>query len=121
MEKHVDIFITNIQLHVTEPRSPISPGRAIEKAVRSKKEHRSHTTDFKMKGDGKMRFIFHNPELDELRKKYEAEGKTVRFWMPKGGAPMYLGKDSVEFIKSKRWQNYLSRHPIGENSSFGNQ
>lgn len=109
MEEYIDISITNLQLHVTEPRKPSSVGRVIERSIQSKKEHRAYSTDIKKMDGDTFRLIFHNPEIEKIIEKAEKEGKKVRFIMPKDGIPVYLGKDASEFIKSKRWQEILKK------------
>ena len=108
MPEYVDIQITNFQLHTAEPRKPQSIGRVVERSIRSKQEQRAYTTDIQ-EGQNNLRFTFRNVELERIVAKAKAEGKTVRFFVPKGGIPVLLGNDTVEFLKGKRWAEHLAK------------
>jgi hypothetical protein len=93
-QKPIEIILTDIQLHSNKNNHPQSFKRKIEKSLKNGNSGRYYSGEIKMDADGKLKFIINLPE--------EALGRDVVFTIPDGGLPIYLGKDSMEKIKSLR-------------------
>lgn len=85
------ISLTDIQLHSNESTNPQSFKRKIEKSVKSGKAERCYNTRVEMDGN-KFRIAMDLPE--------DAQDRDIILTYPKEGVPIYLGKDSIEKIKS---------------------
>ena len=111
--EYYDVLLTDVQMHVTEPRKPLSWYRAILKSLRSKKAGRFFTKDFSIiKKDKAFESRARFPISEQVRKQIEEaqkSGKKIRLWVPKKGIPVYLGKDAIEFLKSKRGKRLTNR------------
>lgn len=98
-----DIFMTNIQLHTTEVRKPKSFLASVLRTIRNKKPGRAYSKNLSVSKEGKMEFAFpFSTEKAAEIEKAEREGKVIRFWMPKGGLPIYLGKDFIERLDAEK-------------------
>lgn len=103
--KIVNILLTDIQLHVIKHRKPVSPARAIEKSLRNGRPGRFYCKGIAPAPAETSAFEFSIPlteDMQKLKEKYEREGKTVHFLMPKEGIKLFLGKDSIDFIKAQK-------------------
>lgn len=100
----VNIILTDIQFHVTEPRKPLPPTRVIEKSLRNKKPGRWFSKNLpKPNKDGALTIpILEDSNLDRYIKKLKSEGKKFRILIPKKGLMVYAGKDTVEHIEAKK-------------------
>lgn len=110
-EIHV-IQLTDMQLHTNVMRNPVPWWRKILKAIRSKKPDRLYSGFESLgevpnatneKGVRTIKFKFNMPpglqeEIDAAR----AQGKIVKFAMPKDGIPIYLGKDAKEKFEAEK-------------------
>lgn len=111
--EYQDVFLTDIQMHVVEPRKPLPWYRAILKSFRNKKPGRFFSKAFSMTEKDKtfeanVRF----PLPEKVRKQMEEaqkSGKKIRLWMPKDGIPIYPGKDVIEFLNSRRRRRLISQ------------
>lgn len=62
-----------------------------------------------------MEFIQNDPYLMKVIQEEEANGYKVLFSIPKEGVPIFLGKDALEFIESKKGKRILRRLDRGKN------
>lgn len=100
--RYYDIHITDFQLHVLEPRKPLTLTRSIFKSIRNKEPGRARTTDFEINKEGEITFRFDFSTEDKKRIiEAQNQGKTVRILMPKNGAPIYMGADMIEFLQAQ--------------------
>lgn len=106
MATYHDIVLTDIQLHVATRRKPLSFIRSILKAIRSgKKQGRYYQNGILPMGKEKGTADFTIPLPPEIQEEWiaaEKAGEIVRIITPKGGFPVYFGKDTIEFIEARR-------------------
>jgi hypothetical protein len=95
-----DIILTDIQLHVQKTCNTRSLYRAAVKSIRNKKPGRAYTSAIKMMPDGRFQIRFDSPDMQKQIAAAERAGKTIRFLIPRGGLPVFVGKDTIEFIKA---------------------
>ena len=100
--EYCDIQLTDIQLHILEPRKPQSLLRKVLKSVRNGKPGRAymHTSNANIDKDG----TFSIPLPSETEAKITQglrDGKKIRFFVPKDGLPILAGKDLVNFIEAR--------------------
>lgn len=121
-EIHV-IQLTDMQLHTNVMRNPVPWYKKIMKAIRSKKPDRLYG-GFKSLGEvpsamnekGVRTMKFQIPMSGDLQKEIEAaqaQGKIIKFVMPEGGIPIYLGKDAkekMEALKKKKQRSHGTRY-----------
>jgi len=111
MAEYYDIYLTDMQLHVAKPTNPPSFLRQILKSFRKGgKPGRVYHSGLTPNPDGKT-FHFSMPLSKDLKEKVEFArriGKEPRFIIPKGGIPVYLGKDSIEKIESLKKKGLLN-------------
>jgi len=103
--EYYDVFLTDFQMHVTEPRKPLPWYRAILKSFRNKKPGRFYTKNAKINinKDGTFETTIPlSPTIQEEIKKAKNSGKKIRFVIPEEGIPIFAGKDLVEKIKTDR-------------------
>jgi len=107
--EYQNIVFTDIQFHTVKPTNPAPWYRIIMKSLRSDKPGRIYSKDFAIKNfqeeDGKITMNFTIPMPEKLKEKIEEiekTGKRVRFFLPKNGLPMYLGKDMIEKINAEK-------------------
>ena len=98
----LNLVFNGISLHVSEPRKPISPVRAMEKSLRNKKPGRW----FKkiLPGTGENENFPSTPLFDGYAIAYhmakaKAEGKEFRISFP---TVIYAGKDVLEYEAAKK-------------------
>ena len=103
-QKNVAIILTDIQLHVVEPRKPLLAGRVIEKSQRNNKPDRWFKKfSPKIEKYGELTLpILEGSDLSEYIKKLKAEGKRFRIFIPKSGLMVYAGKDTVEYVEAQK-------------------
>ena len=111
--KNKVIYISDLQLHSRERITP-SVGKKIQQAFQSGNPDRLYFPLPKppVSEQGVQTFQFSidlDPETLKMIKDEEAKGNTVSFELPPGGAPVFLGKDTVQFIESKNGQRLLRK------------
>lgn len=102
--EYYDIILTDIQFHVVKPNKPLSFLRQIMKSFRKGgAPGRVYHTGIKTNEDGTLRINI--PLSKDLKEEMEFArriGKTPRFFVPKNGIPMYLGKDAIERLDADK-------------------
>jgi len=104
-DEYYDVFLTDFQMHVSEPRKPLPWYRAILKSFRNKKPGRFYTKNTKTDINEDETFetsIPLPPATQEEIKKAKMSGKKIRFIIPEEGVPIFAGKDLIEKVKSDR-------------------
>jgi hypothetical protein len=104
-KKVIEVYVTDSQLHTVEPRKPSPWYRAIMKTLNSSKKEpgRFYTKDFKALPDGTFKMIFDMPpEMKKKLEEAEKNGQEIRFILPPGGAPVFLGKDALEKLEADK-------------------
>lgn len=92
-----DIILTDVQLHIQRPRKPQTLLRKVLKYLRSGKPERAYSTELKTTSDdGTFEFVIPLSEEDRRR----LERGEIRLSMPKGGIPIFAGKDLIEYAKA---------------------
>jgi len=111
--QHVNIVITDIQLHTTEPENPKPWYRMLMKSLRSKSPGRvfGKINNAKTAPQGQINLTLPPlPTAEELFYQMpELRGKIVHFLAPKAGIPIFAGKDTVEFIKARQNRNWTDK------------
>lgn len=103
--------LTDIQLH-TNARTSQSVSKTIERSVESNQPGRIFSPmnkNLRVLENNTVQFsmpIFNPDELTPLIKKYQQQGKRVFLLKPKS-LPVFHGKDTVEFINSKKGKRIL--------------
>lgn len=109
MAEYVDVILTDIQIHRLKPTNPKPMVDTFQKAARTGKPGRAYSSDLIVNSDGtlSMQIQLHG----KSKREYES-GKQVRFFLPKGGLPVYLGQDALEFMEAheRRQQKSKSKH-----------
>jgi len=115
-DKYYDIFLTDVQMHVVEPRKPIPWYRVISRSLINRKPGRFYTTHFEMNDKERtIKLSFPpSPKTQQQTEEAKKKGKTIRFITPKNGIPVCLGKDVIEKLeadtnKLKKKKNFLTR------------
>lgn len=107
---YYDIVLTDICLHIAEPRKPESLGRKIAKTIRSGKSGRAYGKIIKTKDKEFRGMINLEPGFEEARRRAEGLGKKLRILVPKDGLKIYPGGDVLEYLEAKkRKQEKLDR------------
>jgi hypothetical protein len=109
--KYRIIQLTDLALHTTKKTPTPSVGKKFEKAFKAEEPDRiyapipkSAMTDT---GAFTLEMIKQDPELVRVIQAEEAKGYKVLIALPKGGLPVVLGKDTVEFMNSKNGKRVL--------------
>ncbi len=102
--------LTDFQLH-TNARTTQSVSNTIERSVESNQPGRifSSMSNLRILENNTVQFsmpIFNPDELTSLIQKYQQQGKRVFLLKPKS-LPVFPGKDTVEFINSKKGKRIL--------------
>lgn len=102
--------LTNIQLH-TNARTTQSVSKTVERSVELNQPGRifSSMSSLKVLENNTVQFsmpIFNPDELAPLIQQYQQQGKRVFLRKPKS-LPVFPGKDTVEFINSKKGKRIL--------------
>lgn len=109
-ETEVHIIITDLMLHSQTPCNPSSFARGVQKAITNGKPGRAYYPDSLKRVNEGDTFEASMPLMDGLQEvidKAAARGKKVRFFIPKSGIPVYLGKDAVEKIDALKRRGKL--------------
>ena len=114
--QHVNIVITDIQVHTTAATKPKPWYRMLMKSWRNRLPGRVFGKIDKpeISSDGTFKLTFPRlPTAEELFYQMpELRGKTVHFLAPEAGIPIFAGKDTMEFIKAKqnrKWTDKIKR------------
>ncbi len=103
-DNYYNIYLTDIQLHVTKPTNPPSFFRQILKSFKKGGQPgRVYSSDMTPNKDGTFRFSV--PLSKDVQEKIELArrlGKEPRFMMPKDGIPIYPGKDVIQRIEADK-------------------
>jgi hypothetical protein len=103
--------LTDVELH-TKVDTTKNPAKRIEHAIDHQKPVRIYSS-LSISSDSNIvqtPFLnFNDPEFQKLIKKYRDQGKRVFISPPKDGLPVSLGKDSEEFISSKKGKRVLRK------------
>jgi len=109
-EKEVHITITDLQLHASEPRKPHGFARGIKKAIETGKPGRAYAKNAAKAVDrnkGTFEIAIPSEGLAEVIEQAKAKGKIVRFFIPRAGIPIFLGKDAIEKMESLKRKGLL--------------
>lgn len=81
----INVILTDIKLHASEPTNPKSLSRKIAKSIRGKKTGRAYSTDMRISREGKLEFFipFDKKDLETFK------NKKINVLIPKG-LPIYL-------------------------------
>ncbi len=109
--KYKIIRLTDIALH-TAPKTPTPlVGKKIQKSFEENKPDRiySHFEGNAVLDDRTLviSLIKNDPDLMRMIKEEESKGYKVLIGLPKEGIPVFLGKDTVEFMNSKNGKRIL--------------
>lgn len=112
-EKIVVLELTDIQLH-TNARPTQSVGGAIQRSVEQNKPGRIFSSLEKPQESStsiKVKFPFemNDPVLKQTIRDYQMQGYRVMLKVPESGLPVFLGKDSIDFMNSTRAKRILRR------------
>lgn len=102
--KYRVIQITDIALHTAKKAPTASVGKKMLKAFETMEPDRVYIPI--AKGEFTLEFLRHDPDLLALVKEEEAKGYKVLLSIPKD-LPLALGKDTIEFLKSKNGKRVL--------------
>lgn len=104
-QKYKIIQITDIQLHTTPKIPTPSTGKKIQKAFKSEKPDRIYSKIDKATVPNNQTFTLEllkaDPDFVKMIQEEEAKGYKVLIAIPNGGIPIFPGKDTVEFMRSK--------------------
>lgn len=95
----VEIVLTHLELHVTEPRKPHGLARQIGRAVRSGKPGKATSRGIALKADGTFSIEIARASFEaELAEEARRIGRPIRVLAPKSGLPVYAGKDLLGYL-----------------------
>ena len=114
------IQLTDITFHTSHKRPTKHIGNKIKKAFDENKSGRFYEPlkndqlesieDNKIKMQSNiLDYVMHDPDMLEYIKKEEAKGYKIVIELPKDGLPVLIGKDTQEFIESKKGKRILRR------------
>lgn len=109
-ETEVAVIITDLQLHATTPRKPKSFAEGVRKTINTGRPGRTHQVigqTARNQEPGTFQFSIPIAGMDEVIAQAAARGKRVRFFLPKGGVPVFLGKDAVERMEALKRKGVL--------------
>lgn len=102
-QKYIDIVLTDIQLHTNKMERSAPLSKLVSKTVRNNTPERMYVRGISYTKDGKITLpLFPGSEIQKIKDKYEKEGRVVRFFIYKSGLIMFPGKDTLEYIASKK-------------------
>lgn len=112
-DKVIVLEITDIQLH-TNARPTQSVGGVIQRSMEQNKPGRIFSSLEKPQESSasiKVKFPFemNDPVLKQTIHDYQKQGYRVMFKVPESGLPVFLGKDSINFMNSTRAKRILRR------------
>ena len=106
----VMVIIADLQLHTTVSRKPKTFAEGIRKLINSGKPGRTYREGALKITDslaGTFQITIPLDGLEEVVAKAEAKGKRVRFFVPKNGIPILLGKDAIERMEALKRKGRL--------------
>ncbi len=108
--KYKIIQITDIALHTANRIPTLSVGKKIQKAFEKNKPDRIYSTIEKFSTSDHREFTLNllkaDPDFVKMVQAEEAKGYKILIELPKEGIPVFAGKDTVEFIKSKNGKRF---------------
>jgi hypothetical protein len=108
-EDEVHIVLTDVTFHSTEACNPMSFARGVQKTITNGLPGRAYYNNSirRLGSDGVQVHLPIFAGLQEVVEKAWAKGKRVRFFLPKDGIPMFLGKDAHEKIAALKRKGEL--------------
>lgn len=110
-QKYRIIQITDIALHTAKKTPTSSVGQKIQKAFVANKPDRIYAPiqESAVENDGTftLELLRQDPDFVKLIQEEEAKGYKVLLSIPKGGIPVVVGKDTIEFMNSKNGKRVL--------------
>ncbi len=108
-EDEIHIVLTDITFHSTEACNPAPFARGVQKAITNGLPGRAYYNNSirRLGSDGVQVHLPILAGLQEVVEKAYAKGKRVRFFLPKEGIPMLLGKDAQEKIAALKRKGEL--------------
>ncbi len=101
----IEILVTNGHFHVVEPRKPTNWYRAAIKTANGGKKNRLYvkTSGFKTDDEGDVQIEFQlPPEIKKIYEEAKKNGQEIKFILPPGGIPVFLGDDAIEKIEADK-------------------
>lgn len=118
-QKYRIIQITDITFHAPNRRPTESVGEKVKEAFANGEPGRIYQNLEKVdsqenQGEGYIKMaildqIKNDPSFIKMLQEEEAKGYKVLLSIPKSGIPVYAGKDSVEFMDSKKGKRILRK------------
>ena len=97
----LDIFLTDIQLHVQKVRNPNSLGRQYVKALHGSKQRSAYSNSVKFDDKNKTMTMAIDLGEEHLYEHAKKLGKKyIRYFIKKDSTPLYLGYDTIEKLKA---------------------
>lgn len=105
----LDIGLTDIQFHSQKVRKTRSIGRQVVKMIRAEKTSgRAYSNKVTLNSKGGV--LLSELEMERLHELARQKGKKyVRISVPKGGLPVFFGRDTLEKLNSLRKRG-LDKH-----------
>jgi hypothetical protein len=104
--KDIVLSVTDIQFHTTDKRQG-AIGKTIEKAVKNNEEGRIYSgIDNGQDNKSLLEMLLEDQSFVDTIRKYNEQGIRVFVEMPKT-KPMLAGKDTVEFMNSKKGKRII--------------
>jgi hypothetical protein len=110
--KYKVIHLTDIKLHTAPKRPTPSLGKKVRKSFQNNAPGRVYDNlpkSLEIQNDSS--FILHalqfDPDFVKMVQEEESRGYKVLISMPKGGIPLFLGEDTIEFLGSKNGKRFL--------------
>ncbi|MEK7619942.1 MAG: hypothetical protein AAB413_01745 [Patescibacteria group bacterium] len=106
-ETEVAVIITNLHLHTTVLRKPKTFAEGVRRSLTSGKAGRVHQSDgFEIAPDGQtFKFTIPIEGMDRVVADAAAKGQRVRFYIPRDGLPLYIGKDLIQRTEALKRQD----------------
>lgn len=107
--------ITDIQIH-SNPRFTKSIGKVIDRSIKNDQPRRIYSPLVVSNQDNignnerkiqLINMVEKDPDMLAMIEKYKQQGKRVFFRFPKEGVPVFPGKDTIEFMRSKHGKRIL--------------
>ena len=104
-QKYKIIHITDIQLHATPKRPTPSVGKKVRMSFETNEPDRIYSHIEKTKISDKKAYVLDllkmDPDFVKMVQEEEAKGFKILIELPSEGIPILVGKDTIEFMKSK--------------------
>ncbi len=111
--KYKIMQITDVAFHTSKKTLTVSIGEKFKKAFESDKPGRVYAPIHKSEmADGKnfiVEFLRQDPDFIKMVREEELKGYKILLALPRDGIPVFPGKDTVEFIKSKNGKRILRK------------